>query len=98
MRRASEDGRFEILLSATFDGAHDSWAEYLCLQRCRDSGVTLTSRAREILAEGANGSLLKARFILAGERLYTVVAVAPAGDGAMEEMDRFLNSFMLLKP
>jgi hypothetical protein len=54
--------------------------------------------AREILAEGPNGSLLKARFILDGERLYTVVAVAPAGDSALEEMDRFLNSFMLLKP
>jgi hypothetical protein len=43
--------RFEILTSATFWGFTDQWTEYLCIERGRDGGVTLTSRSRQILAE-----------------------------------------------
>jgi hypothetical protein len=45
--------QFEVLLSGEFYGATDSWAEYLCLARNPDGSITLTSRAREILAEAA---------------------------------------------
>jgi hypothetical protein len=45
--------QFEVLLSGEFYGATDSWTEYLCLARNPDGSITLTSRAREILAEAA---------------------------------------------
>jgi hypothetical protein len=44
---------FDVLLAAEFYGAHDSWTEYLCLARNPDGSITLTSRARNILAEAA---------------------------------------------
>ena len=43
--------RFEILTSATFWGFTDQWAEYLCIEREGNGGVTLTSRSRQVLAE-----------------------------------------------
>jgi hypothetical protein len=43
--------QYEILLSGEFYGAVDSWTEYLCLARNPDGSITLTSRARQILAE-----------------------------------------------
>ena len=43
--------QYEILLSGEFYGSVDSWTEYLCLARHSDGSITLTSRARQILAE-----------------------------------------------
>ena len=43
--------QYEILLSGEFYGADDSWTEYLCMARNPDGSITLTSRARQILAE-----------------------------------------------
>jgi hypothetical protein len=43
--------QFEVLASGEFWGAHDSWTEYLCLARNADGSITLSSRARQILAE-----------------------------------------------
>jgi hypothetical protein len=43
--------QFQVILSSEFYGSHDSWTEYLCLARNPDGSITLTSRAREILAE-----------------------------------------------
>src|SRR5262249_52792794 len=43
--------QFEVLITGEFWGAHDSWTEYLCLARNADGSITLSSRAREILAE-----------------------------------------------
>jgi hypothetical protein len=48
-KRAAQ--KFDVLLKAEFYGFHDSWTEYLCLARNPDGSITLTSRAREILAE-----------------------------------------------
>jgi hypothetical protein len=48
-RRKAE--QYEILLSGEFYGAVDTWTEYLCLARNPDGSITLTSRARQILAE-----------------------------------------------
>jgi hypothetical protein len=45
--------QFDVLISGEFYGATDSWTEYLCLARKADGSITLTSRAREILAEAA---------------------------------------------
>ena len=41
----------EILLMAEFDGAIDTWSEFLCIQRNDDGTITLSSRSRPILAE-----------------------------------------------
>jgi hypothetical protein len=41
----------QVLLSGEFWGAHDFWTEYLCMERKKDGSITLTSRARQILAE-----------------------------------------------
>ena len=43
--------QYEVLLSGEFYGAVDSWTEYLCVARNPDGSITLTSRARQILAE-----------------------------------------------
>ena len=55
---------------------------------------------RQILAEGragAEGALLKARFVLVGSRLYQIAYVG-AGDGAaMADIDMFLTSFKPLR-
>ena len=41
----------EILLMAEFDGAIDTWSEFLCIQRNDGGTITLSSRSRPILAE-----------------------------------------------
>jgi hypothetical protein len=48
-KRAAQ--KFDVLLKGEFYGSHDIWTEYLCLARNSDGSITLTSRAREILAE-----------------------------------------------
>ena len=48
-RRKAE--QYEVLLEGEFWGAHDTWTEYLCMERNKDGSITLTSRARQILAE-----------------------------------------------
>jgi len=42
---------FEVLLKGGFSGTHDFWTEYLCQARNADGSITLSSRARQILAE-----------------------------------------------
>ena len=43
--------KYVVLLNGEFWGAHDTWTEYLCMERNKDGTITLTSRARQILAE-----------------------------------------------
>lgn len=55
---------------------------------------------RQILAEGragAEGALLKARFVLVGNRLYQIAYVGARDGAAMADIDLFLTSFKLLR-
>ena len=55
---------------------------------------------REVYAEsraGAEGALLKARFIVVGSRLYQIAYVGAKDGVAMADVDMFLTSFKLLK-
>jgi hypothetical protein len=55
---------------------------------------------RQIYAEGRTGTrsaLLKARFVVAGNRLYEIAYVGARGAVAMADIDMFLTSFKLLR-
>ena len=55
---------------------------------------------RQVYAEGragAEGALLKARFVLVGSRLYQIAYVGTMNGVAMADVDMFLSSFKLLK-
>ena len=55
---------------------------------------------RQIYAEGRTGTrsaLLKARFVVAGNRLYQIAYVGARGAVAMADIDMFLSSFKLLR-
>lgn len=55
---------------------------------------------RQILAEGragTGGTLLKARFVVAGSRLYQIAYVGARDGTAMADVDMFLASFKLLR-
>ena len=55
---------------------------------------------RQIYAEGRTGThsaLLKARFVVAGKRLYQIAYVGARGAVAMADIDMFLSSFKLLR-
>jgi len=55
---------------------------------------------RQIYAEGRTGTrsaLLKARFVVAGNRLYQIAYVGARGAVAMADIDMFLSSFRLLR-
>ena len=43
--------QYEVPLSGECWSAHNFWTEYLRIERNHDGSVTLTSRARQILAE-----------------------------------------------
>ena len=49
MKRRSK--KYETLLSAEFSGATDCWTEYLCIERHRNGGITLSSRGHEVIDE-----------------------------------------------
>lgn len=55
---------------------------------------------RQVLAEGragAGGTLLKARFVVVGSRLYQIAYIGARDSLPMAEVDMFLTSFKLLK-
>ena len=52
---------------------------------------------RQVYAQGRAGTLLKARFVVAGSRLYQIAYVGARDDLAMADIDMFLDSFKLLK-
>ncbi len=55
---------------------------------------------RQVYAEGWAGGkavLLKARFVVAGSRLYQIAYVGTQGSVAMADVDMFLASFKLLQ-
>lgn len=55
---------------------------------------------RQVYAEGRAGArdlLLKARFLVAGKRLYQIAYVGDRGGLAMADIDMFLTSFKLLR-
>jgi hypothetical protein len=55
---------------------------------------------RQVYAEGRAGAqvaLLKARFVVAGSRLYQIAYVGARDDPAMADIDLFLTSFKLLR-
>ncbi|MHB8667076.1 MAG: hypothetical protein ACYC7B_06095 [Burkholderiales bacterium] len=55
---------------------------------------------RQVYAEGRAGArelVLKARFVVAGKRLYQIAYVGDRGGLAMADIDMFLTSFKLLR-
>jgi len=52
---------------------------------------------RQVYAEGRTGAQLKARFVVAGSRLYQIAYVGERDGLAMADIDMFLTSFRLLR-
>jgi hypothetical protein len=80
-----------------FDNVRDALLDAAGASRQSERAVEFGGRpARELVAQGPEGSMMKARLILAGERLYTLLAVTPKDEAAIADADRFLGSFALI--
>lgn len=88
---AAERGR------AAVDAARDALLRNIGATAHSEQEVRIAGEpGREIYAEGRAG-VLKARFVVAGDRLYEIAYVGTRGSVAMADIDLFLTSFKLLR-
>lgn len=78
------------------DAARDALLRNLGADRYSEERVAIDGLpGRQIYAEGRAGMLLKARFVVAGSRVYQIAYVGARAGLAMADIDLFLTSFKL---
>ncbi|MBE0622627.1 MAG: hypothetical protein IH605_18700 [Burkholderiales bacterium] len=93
---ATQDGAEQ--LREHLDAARDALLRNVGAGAHTEEEVAIAGlRGRQVYAEGSNGVQLKARFVLAGNRLYQIAYVGSRGAVAMADIDMFLTSFKLLR-
>jgi len=86
---------------AQLDAARDALLRNIGGGRPLEEDVSIGGYAgRQIFAEGragAEGALLKARFVVVGDRLYQIAYLGARNGAEMADVDMFLTSFKLLR-